>query len=599
MLIESGVFANIFKPGTPPESIESAIQTTSLDMLSEPVAYGVPHGFKPEAGFSVRDSLRFLGKQHQKEYTIPDSGFLATRHRKWLIPVKGDFVIPENYWLRANPKSTQGRLGNDVHLVADGVPNYDCVYGPWQGKLYVLFEPRYWDTVIYEDISFNQIRVSCGFESPLSTRQLREYWESDCGLVLDLDGNQVPLSSSQLIHEGVLLTLDLVGNKYSGLIGLRSKDCHDALDLKKTHDWEPFLDMIEAPSTRRLSIGNDSLFILNSINMYRAPKQLCAEMTASTLETQMSVMLHKAGFIDHHFCGTLTYEIENRGPHPIVLEHGQPAGRLVYYRTRGDPDKEYGDNRSNSSYQGQIGPRPAKQFGKVFDLGKDPKAFEKIAQAINKDKEPILVVPRSDLGLDVGSPTHFQGYISKSDVACLDSLIGRHGQFFVRGEMEHFPRFKQPIAYLILRDPSDGSIYAYQRSTDKRATNEARLHGKWSIGVGGHVRSQDGPPGLEAVTRSLIREAGEEVGFLPGIPLSLVGFINDDRDSVGQVHLGLVYVSLVSKESIRPKEAAIRQGGFYQPNEFESIVNEKGGVIEGWTQIALDALKDGRIGFPI
>ena len=73
--------------------------------------------------------------------------------------------------------------------------------------------------------------------------------------------------------------------------------------------------------------------------------------------------------------------------------------------------------------------------------------------------------------------------------------------------MERDPAFKQVIPYLVLRDGE--RYFLMQRTT---AGGDARLHGRYSIGVGGHLNPGDG-----GLLGGLRREWDEELvaDFVP------------------------------------------------------------------------------------
>jgi len=106
-----------------------------------------------------------------------------------------------------------------------------------------------------------------------------------------------------------------------------------------------------------------------------------------------------------------------------------------------------------------------------------------------------------------------------------------------RDAAECNPAFKQLIPYFLLLD-RDGRVLAYPRQGSER-----RLHGVWSVGVGGHVDEADlHPAGLRAtLLASLRREIEEELGLTLGADPACLGLINEERSEVGQVHLGLVF----------------------------------------------------------
>ena len=144
------------------------------------------------------------------------------------------------------------------------------------------------------------------------------------------------------------------------------------------------------------------------------------------------------------------------------------------------------------------------------------------------NEQRILVVPRDVV------PDRAAWYGLRTDGvdAFLDVVI-KHGRYEPRAAMEIDPSFKQIIPYLVLRDRER---YFLMRRT--RAGGDARLHDRWSIGVGGHVDRGD-----EGLAGGLRREWHEELvaDFEPTFtPYAL---LNDDTTEVGAVHLGVVILA--------------------------------------------------------
>ncbi len=90
---------------------------------------------------------------------------------------------------------------------------------------------------------------------------------------------------------------------------------------------------------------------------------------------------------------------------------------------------------------------------------------------------------------------------------------------------------------------------------------EARLHGLMSIGVGGHINPVDDVDRENVLLRGLERELDEEVEIEHRGGLHPVGFINDDTNGVGSVHLGLCYTLPVEGE-VRVRETEKLEGGW-------------------------------------
>jgi predicted NUDIX family phosphoesterase len=151
----------------------------------------------------------------------------------------------------------------------------------------------------------------------------------------------------------------------------------------------------------------------------------------------------------------------------------------------------------------------------------------------------ILVVERKHLfpGL---SP---QGFLAPGAVD-LDNLT-RHLFFAEREYMEVNSHYKQIIPYLMLQRGQGGDkrVLCYQR---RAKHTEKRLGGLWSVGFGGHIepldRDNDQVQTNGMVLATALREMEEETGLNPGAEaLSLIGFINSDREDVSSVHFGVVF----------------------------------------------------------
>ena len=186
--------------------------------------------------------------------------------------------------------------------------------------------------------------------------------------------------------------------------------------------------------------------------------------------------------------------------------------------------------------------------------------------------EQILVVPRVAVMDEAG----WHG-IRTGGTGAFAAVVAREGRFLPREEMEHDPTFKQVIPYLVLRD---GPRYFLMRRT--RAGGDARLHERWSIGIGGHLNPGDGD--LEG---GLLREWSEEVvaDFVP--EFRLVGLLNDDTTDVGSVHIGAVYVAEAAGRSVAVRETDKLEGGFAD----EAAVVAVHDRLETWSQLAFASLR--------
>lgn len=189
--------------------------------------------------------------------------------------------------------------------------------------------------------------------------------------------------------------------------------------------------------------------------------------------------------------------------------------------------------------------------------------------------ELVLVIPRRAIMDDPG----WHG-IRTDGLAGFEALVAREGRHVPRAAAEVDRTTKQVIPYLILRD---GARYFLMRRT--RAGGDARLHDRFSIGVGGHLNPGDG-----GLVGGLQREFAEELvaDFEPGF--TLVGLLNDDETEVGSVHLGAVYVAEADGRAVAVRETDKLVGSFAAAAAVAAVAAD----LESWSRIAFEFLESRR-----
>ena len=145
-----------------------------------------------------------------------------------------------------------------------------------------------------------------------------------------------------------------------------------------------------------------------------------------------------------------------------------------------------------------------------------------------------------------------------------------------RAEAEVDPTWKQLIPYLVLRD---GARVFLMRRT--RAGGDARLHDRFTIGVGGHVN-----PGDAGIEDALRREWREEIAAAFEPEPRLLGLLNDDSDPVGAVHLGVVYEADARGRPVAIRETEKLSGAFQTLEDARSARDR----METWSALLLDHL---------
>jgi predicted NUDIX family phosphoesterase len=198
------------------------------------------------------------------------------------------------------------------------------------------------------------------------------------------------------------------------------------------------------------------------------------------------------------------------------------------------------------------------------------------ADHIESQIEHILVVPREVL---IG-PNGLHGLIKRASFDHEVDLIHNHGEFLPRPAMEQDPNFKQIIPYLCFVHA--GSLFVMQR---KATASETRLQNKFSIGIGGHIRSTDIVGG--DIAQWATREFEEEVDYKGTYTIQALGLINDDTNAVGQVHIGFAYVIRGDSAEISIKDEHAT-GILMTKAECLALYDS----FETWSKLAFDALKD-------
>jgi predicted NUDIX family phosphoesterase len=193
--------------------------------------------------------------------------------------------------------------------------------------------------------------------------------------------------------------------------------------------------------------------------------------------------------------------------------------------------------------------------------------------------ELVLVVPTVEVVAALGGGAGWHG-IRDVPEDSLAAVIRRSGEFRSRSEMEVDETWKQVIPYPILRD---GHRWFLMRRT--KAGGDARLHDRFSIGVGGHVNPDDG--GLDGdLSIALRREWREEldVDFVP--EFRFVGLLNDDTTAVGRVHVGLVYEGDAAGRPVAIRETEKLSGAFVDAADVAAVADR----LETWSWLAFEFL---------
>lgn len=175
------------------------------------------------------------------------------------------------------------------------------------------------------------------------------------------------------------------------------------------------------------------------------------------------------------------------------------------------------------------------------------------------------------------------GVIKVDNSEVVEQLLSE-GLYKHRYELEDDPLYKQIIPYAVIcyRD----MVYIFHRT--KKQT-ETRLHNMYSLGVGGHMNPWGESIDIEYMHHELTRELNEEVLLLNDCKIDNIvpiGFINDDTNDVGKVHLGVLYQMHISSMDLEINEKEKMTGQWINISELKAYYP----MMESWSKIYIDII---------
>ncbi len=334
---------------------DDQIQPASLDLRLGEVAYRVRASFLPGGHARVRDKLDLLS-MHRIDIS---GGAVLEKDCVYIVPLCEYLALRSRTSAFANPKSSIGRLDVFARVITDHGAEFDRIREGYKGPLYAEISPRSFSILVRSGSSLVQLRIRRGSPA-FSDTALRRLHE-EVGLVETPSGS---LPAHEPIRDGLAFTVDVAGEKGSGLVGYKARRHTDLIDVDRVDHYEP-RDFWEPVFAHRgpggpggIVLDPHDFYILASREAVTVPPDHAAEMLPyHTFVGEFRV--HFAGFFDPGFGTSETGGAGSRAvlevrSHevPFLIEDGQVLGRLVYERLIARPDKLYG-RAIGSFYQSQ------------------------------------------------------------------------------------------------------------------------------------------------------------------------------------------------------------------------------------------------------
>jgi dCTP deaminase len=342
------------------EIAEEQIQPASIDLRLGEVAYRVRASFLPGQDCTVQEKVSAL-LIAEVDLT---GGVVFEPGCVYIVPLREELSLPKNVEARANPKSTTGRLDIFTRLITDHGSEFERVRPGYRGKLFAEIVSGTFTIKVRTGMKLNQLRFIRG-NPPSHDGHLAELDERENLVYEDEEG---PVKAK--IDKGLRIAVRLSAELETDLVAFRAKKHAPVIDLGVRDFYDPreFWDAVYSVPGRGIVLGPGDFYLLASKEKIRVPPEYAAEMVPYD-QSIGEFRVHYAGFFDPGFgyglsdvLGTLAVLEVRAHEVPILIEHGQIVGRLIYSPMLARPDKIYGV-QIGSSYQMQ-GLALSKQFKK-------------------------------------------------------------------------------------------------------------------------------------------------------------------------------------------------------------------------------------------
>jgi len=194
-----------------------------------------------------------------------------------------------------------------------------------------------------------------------------------------------------------------------------------------------------------------------------------------------------------------------------------------------------------------------------------------------KKDEKVLAVKREVLFPD--KTVNGLCFLEEDELQNLLEIIKKDASFLPRGEIEEDETFKQIIPYLVFC--FEDKIFLMRRHKNH---SDARIADCYTIGIGGHIREEEFS-GNDIFSWAR-REFEEEVSYRGDFEILPLGLLNDESNSIGRVHTGLVLKIVGLSPLIKVKDEH-KSGRLLDFVSCQTYYDQ----MENWSKIVFESLK--------
>jgi dCTP deaminase len=366
MIDKKGAFpiqwiTELMKQGAVKNANEKNLNPASIDLSLSEEIFRLDGLFQPRPTETVRQIIQEL-KPAAHNFAYP-----LERNVTYLVRLKETFTLPADIYAYCNPKSTTGRNGIQVRVVADRVSRYDSLPNGFTGEAWLSITPKSYPIKLSPGDALAQVRFF-NLDTRLTEAELPAVF-NEKKLLWSKDGTPFTYGDIKIKDNdgAVILTLDLDGD----ICGWECLGINRVLDFSKLDYYAPrdfFRPVTKYNGSVQLREG--ALYIFYTKERVCVPPSLACEMHPMD-QRSGEFRSHDAGFIDPGYGYGATGDgkgrrlvLEVRPFEDIVFRNGQPAAKIKFETMAEDPSVQY-DSLGKSNYTDETEtPRLSKNFKK-------------------------------------------------------------------------------------------------------------------------------------------------------------------------------------------------------------------------------------------
>lgn len=210
--------------------------------------------------------------------------------------------------------------------------------------------------------------------------------------------------------------------------------------------------------------------------------------------------------------------------------------------------------------------------------------------------EIVLCATREEVRKVVGDSVlrdtvYDPGWFFNQPLEALNKLVHADKPLWsVRNHCETDEGLKQIIPYVTIShiaemptgDGDDDYFRFFMTYFRTQKSGEGRLRGKRSLGFGGHISHP------ETIMQALYREINEELEIHNApYDLNFLGFVNNESDAVGRVHIGALFDMNFPESRLPVLKDDAAEGAVWVREDLLKDMREE---FEIWSQLVIDNL---------